>query len=36
MQEQDWCEDLQSMPMFWQSMMSDTIYKSFVMSMEYS
>ena len=26
MQEQDWCEDLQSMPMFWQSMMSDTIF----------
>ena len=25
MQEQDWCEDLQSMPMFWRSMMSDTI-----------
>ena len=26
MQEQDWCEDLQSMPMFWRSMMSDTIF----------
>ncbi len=26
MQEQEWCEDLQSMPMFWQSMMMDTIF----------
>ncbi|MBM72484.1 MAG: hypothetical protein CL847_06850 [Crocinitomicaceae bacterium] len=26
LQEQEWCEDLQSMPMFWQSMMSDTVF----------
>ncbi len=26
LQDQEWCEDLQSMPMFWQSMMSDTVF----------
>ena len=25
-QEQEWCEDVQTMPMFWQSMMSDTVF----------
>ncbi len=25
-QEQEWCDDVQTMPMFWQSMMSDTVF----------